>query len=91
VTTMAAQEPTIAPGGGLVPVAGGEPVSVRGLDLDDTAVRLYRNLLLGGEPGQGKSSLADWWTVRAALGDDHDPVRPAVFDAKGGGDADPGR
>ena len=59
---------------------------------DETVVVIYRNLLVAGEPGAGKSAqlcnlldlcaemVADGWTV-------------SVFDTKEGGrrDADPGR
>jgi hypothetical protein len=58
---------------------------------DETVVVIYRNLLIGGEPGSGKSYQLNLLTAHAALSTDG-PL-PVGDDPKEGGrrDADPGR
>jgi hypothetical protein len=75
VTGMDDQPTITQPGTGLPVTDGGVPRQVQVPHVDDATVALvHRNMLVGGQPGSGKSSLMNLLAAHAALTDgDHRP------------------
>ena len=68
VTGMDDQPTITQPGTGLPGTDGGVPRQVQVRHVDDAAVAVvYRNMLVGGQPGCGKSALLNLCTVQEAL------------------------
>jgi hypothetical protein len=72
--------------GWLVADGGHHPRPVTLPRLDDATVAALRpSLLLGGQPGSGKSACLNALTVSGALRPDGDPATVLVYDAKAEG------
>jgi len=68
VSTMTTPDVSNDPGAGLQAGADGTPAPGRVEGLDEATVRLiYRNMLVGGEPSQGKSTLLNLAVLAAVL------------------------